>query len=166
MHKVFGLLCVLLLSGLAGCHQSSSNGEASLFRGDLFRTGYFVSHGPVQLDKQALVWRFEGDQGLASSPVVNAGVVFAGAYEGDVYAIDARSGDLLWQFATGAGVFASPAVTATSVYIGSDDSFVYALDISTGAQRWRYKTNDKVFSSPLVYGGTVYVGSLMAICMH
>jgi eukaryotic-like serine/threonine-protein kinase len=101
-----------------------------------------------------------------SSPAVAAGKVFFGSGDGNVYAIDAKSGLLQWKFTTGDVVHASPAVANGIVYVGSWDGNFYAIDAATGQQRWMFKGgqdpaihNQVGFqSSPAVVDGTVYVG--------
>ena len=104
---------------------------------------------------------------FTSSPAVADGRVHFGSGDGNVYAVDARTGVLLWKFATGDVVHASPAVVKGVVYVGSWDSRLYALDAETGQQKWAFQGgqdpaihNQVGFqSSPAVVDGTVYVGS-------
>jgi outer membrane protein assembly factor BamB len=101
-----------------------------------------------------------------SSPVVAAGAVYFGSGDGNVYAVDARSGDLKWKFQTGDVVHASPAYADATVFVGSWDSNLYAIDANTGKERWRFHGGeDPVIhnqvgfqSSPAVVNGVVYTG--------
>jgi len=101
-----------------------------------------------------------------SSPVVADGTVYFGSGDGNVYALDAGTGDLRWKFRTGDVVHASPAYADGVVYFGSWDSYFYAVDARTGAQRWRFHGGeDPVIhnqvgfqSSPAVVDGVVYTG--------
>jgi eukaryotic-like serine/threonine-protein kinase len=101
-----------------------------------------------------------------SSAAVVGGTVFFGSGDGNVYALDARSGELRWKFATGDVVHASPAVADGLVFIGSWDSYFYALDAGTGQLKWRFKTGDDpeihnqvgIQSSAAVVDGMVYFG--------
>lgn len=101
-----------------------------------------------------------------SSPAVWNGAVYLGSGDGNVYALDAKSGHLIWKVKTGDVVHASPAVDGGTIYIGSWDSNFYALDAKTGAEKWRFKGgqdpnihNQVGFqSSAAVAHGTVYVG--------
>jgi len=90
---------------------------------------------------------------------VAGGVVYAGSYNDDVYALNATTGALIWTYKTGSWVLSSPAVADGVVYVGSLDDHVYALNATTGALVWKYKTDNVVDSSPAVAGGVVYVGS-------
>jgi outer membrane protein assembly factor BamB len=104
---------------------------------------------------------------FTSSPAVVSGKVFFGSGDGNVYAVDARSGVLQWKFATQDVVHASPAVVGNTVYIGSWDGHLYAIDAETGQQKWVFEGgqdpaihNQVGFqSSPAVADGTVYIGS-------
>jgi outer membrane protein assembly factor BamB len=101
-----------------------------------------------------------------SSPVLGGGVVYFGSGDGNVYALDATSGDLKWKFRTGDVVHASPAYADGVVFFGSWDSYFYAVDARTGVEKWRFHGGeDPVIhnqvgfqSSPAVVNGVVYTG--------
>ncbi len=101
-----------------------------------------------------------------SSPAVADQTVYAGSGDGNVYALDARTGDVRWKFKTGDVVHASPAIANGTVYVGSWDRYFYALDAATGHLRWRFLTGDDraihnqigIQSSAAVGGGLVYFG--------
>lgn len=101
-----------------------------------------------------------------SSPLVVNGTVCFGSGDGNVYALDAASGEVRWKFQTGDVVHASPAFADRAFYFGSWDSFLYAVDAATGQERWRFKGGeDPVMhnqvgfqSSPAVVDGVVYTG--------
>jgi outer membrane protein assembly factor BamB len=94
-----------------------------------------------------------------SSPAVANGVVYIGSFDGNVYALDAVTGDQLWSYTTGDEVLSSPAVANGVVYIGSTDGNVYALDAATGAKLWSYPTGGVWDASPAVVNGAVYIGA-------
>jgi eukaryotic-like serine/threonine-protein kinase len=101
-----------------------------------------------------------------SSPVVWNGAVYFGSGDGNVYALDANSGQQKWRFHTGDVVHASPAIADGILYIGSWDSYFYALDATTGRHKWHFQTGvDPIIhnqvgiqSSAAVADGTVYFG--------
>jgi outer membrane protein assembly factor BamB len=101
-----------------------------------------------------------------SSPAVWDGNVYFGSGDGNIYALDAKSGQLKWKFKTGDVVHASPALADGILYVGSWDSYFYALDARSGSEKWRFKSgidpdihNQVGFqSSAAVVDGTVYVG--------
>jgi hypothetical protein len=109
-----------------------------------------------------LIWEFETESYVASSPAIGAdGTVYVGSDDRNVYALDGKIGAKQWKFRTVSYVASSPATGADgTVYVGSYDKKVYALDGKTGAKKWQFLTGDRVRSSPAIGSdGTVYVGS-------
>jgi outer membrane protein assembly factor BamB len=101
-----------------------------------------------------------------SSPVVANGAVYFGSGDGNVYAVDAATGDMRWKFKTGDVVHASPAFADGVLFFGSWDSYFYAVDAATGKEKWRFHAGEDPLihnqvgfqSSPAVVNGTVYTG--------
>ena len=101
-----------------------------------------------------------------SSPAVWDGAVYFGSGDGNVYALNASSGQMKWKFQTGDIVHGSPAIADGMVFIGSWDSYFYALDAATGTQKWKFKTGEDpdthnqvgIQSSASVADGIVYFG--------
>ena len=101
-----------------------------------------------------------------SSPVLGGGSVYFGSGDGNVYAVDATTGEVKWKFATGDVVHASPAYADGAVFVGSWDSYFYAIDATSGKEKWRFHGGeDPVIhnqvgfqSSPAVVNGVVYTG--------
>jgi outer membrane protein assembly factor BamB len=101
-----------------------------------------------------------------SSPVVANGAVYFGSGDGNLYALDASSGELPWKFKTGDVVHASPAFADGVLFFGSWDSYFYAVDAKTGKEKWRFHGGEDALihnqvgfqSSPAVVDGVVYTG--------
>lgn len=101
-----------------------------------------------------------------SSPVVEQNVVYFGSSDGNLYAVDAESGELKWKFKTGDVIHASPAYANGLVYVGSWDSYFYAVDAKTGQEKWRFHGGEDPLvhnqvgfqSSAAVVDGVVYTG--------
>ena len=97
---------------------------------------------------------------IQSSPSIAAGVVFVGARDGILYAIDIGTGHEKWHFDHKISwVNATAAVEGGIVYTASSDAaFVQAVDAESGKERWRYASDVPVWSSPAVSGNFLYVG--------
>jgi eukaryotic-like serine/threonine-protein kinase len=101
-----------------------------------------------------------------SSPVVVQGAVYFGSGDGNLYALDAATGQLKWKFKTGDVVHASPAYADGVLFFGSWDSYFYAVDAATGKEKWRFHGGEDPLihnqvgfqSSAAVVDGVVYVG--------
>ena len=101
-----------------------------------------------------------------SSPVIAQNTVYFGSGDGNLYALDAATGDLRWKFKTGDVVHASPAFANGVVFFGSWDSYFYAVDAKTGKEKWRFHGGEDPLvhnqvgfqSSPAVVDGVIYTG--------
>lgn len=109
-----------------------------------------------------LKWRFEAPDWVdsAPSPSPDGATVYAGCWDGNLYALDAATGDELWSFETGSIIVASPAVADDgTVYCPSNDGFVYAVH-PDGTQKWAAFVGAEMDSSPTIdIDGTLFVGT-------
>jgi len=112
-----------------------------IFRGDPALTGLAAGELPSAPE---LLWSFTAEKGIVSSPVVSAGLVLFGCDDGNVYALDASSGEKRWTFKTQDVIEAPPLVAQGSVFIGSSDGWLYALELANGTLRWKQETGDKI----------------------
>jgi outer membrane protein assembly factor BamB len=104
-------------------------------------------------------WSFPTHGRVISSPTVVNGTVYFGSDDGNLYALDAASGQHVWLFPTSSAVQSSPTVQNDILYFGSHDDNFYALDAASGQRMWSFQTGGKVQSSPTVTRGVVYFGS-------
>jgi outer membrane protein assembly factor BamB len=86
--------------------------------------------------------------------VIAEGHVFIGSDDGNVYALDLRTGAKVWAFAPPhaadeePGAFGAPPLyLAGTIYIGCTDRNLYALDSHSGQLKWAYQTGDKILGS-------------------
>ena len=116
----------------------------SIFRGSPSLHGIAQGRIPAQPE---LLWTFEAEGPIASSPVVADGRVFFGSDDAKVRAVDAKTGEELWAFETQDIVEAPPLVAGGLVFIGGHDFFLYAIDAKTGELRWKKELDDKLLGS-------------------
>lgn len=128
----------------------------------------------IQMEDSAFkeLWRFPAKdfkedkdinpQGIYGTPVVANGVVYFGAYDGDVYALDLAKGRPVWDkpFATDGPVVGGVALGQDALYAGSDDGTLYAIDPNSGSETDRFDAGDSIWAPPLVADGVVYVATL------
>jgi hypothetical protein len=98
--------------------------SVAMFRGNLQRTGKYPSPAPREFNE--LVWQFETDSSVSSSPAISEGVVYFGSNDHHLYAVDVETGEQLWQFETDRSV-STPAISEGVVYFGSWDNYLRAL---------------------------------------
>src|SRR5688500_628071 len=75
---------------------------------DATSVGPSSAAGPSGLP--GLCWRFRTGGLIAAAPAVADGVVYAGSWDGHLYALDAAAGTLRWRFPTGNRIDAAVAV--------------------------------------------------------
>ncbi len=123
-----------------------------------------VDHAVVALDQAtgAERWRLPV-VGTATSAAVAGDIAYVGGdLDGQIYAIDTRTGALLWSYQSGATGMLTPALFDGTLYVSAQDppgrnAQLVALDATTGAVRWRYVTPDGVRTGTLaVDGARVY----------
>ncbi len=85
---------------------------------------------PEMPEHQADLWRRHTEYSY-SYPVHANGVVYIGARDGRVRAIDASSKKEIWTYETAGFVDAAPAVSDGVLYVASHDGHVYAFDNQT-----------------------------------
>lgn len=116
------------------------------------------------------IWEFKCEDEVRSSPAVAAGVVYVGAYDNNLYALDAHSGKFRWKYPTEGGIAATPCVWQDRVLVGSEDRLLYAISSTTGRILWTCPTEGRVRSSARVEFEHVFFGSddyrLYAVNVH
>jgi eukaryotic-like serine/threonine-protein kinase len=117
---------------------------------------------------------YGGGFGSDSSPTESEGIIYYGAYNKNLYAINAVDGTLKWKFETDGRIDTSPIVDQGVVFIYSNDSYVYAIDKKTGLQKWKTAISKNASytyafldSSPIVVEDVLYIigldGTLYAL---
>ena len=97
---------------------------------------------------------------MQTSPAFANGLVYTGgAYNNNVYALDAVTGAKIWNYTTGGGIFSAPAIVGNVLYVSCLDNKTYALNAQTGGFLWSYQTGGNLYSSPAVVNGVAYFGS-------
>ncbi len=116
--------------------------------------------GPVGTGA-TVVWRFQCEDEVRSSPVVHRGTLYVGAYDNNLYAINTADGSFRWKYPTDEGISSSPAVAGEEnlVLFGSLDHLLYAVDLRGGQLSWTVPTQGPVQSSPSIAHGHVFFGS-------
>ena len=121
------------------------------------------------------VWTFEAGSPLWAGPTFADGTVYAGGQDGQLHAVDARSGLKRWSFKAGGPIRTRPTVAGADLYFQADDGFLYKLGAGSGEERWRVRVVEKPierlpFDNPksrydrfgsdvTVAGGRLYVGT-------
>jgi len=117
-----------------------------------------------------LLWRYQVDNEIFSSPGIHDGKVIFGsgkysysASPGSVYALREGDGGLVWRHPNSNGFLSSPLIADGKVFIGSNDESLYALNAESGNSLWSYRaeggSRNAIGSSPSLYEERIVVGS-------
>jgi len=149
---------------------------------DLQRTGANLEESTIAVGNAsalAPLWTFNTTGVVSGSLAVVNGTAYFGAWDGDLYAVNADTGTLDWKVAlpghadyTGChepGIAATPAVWNNTVYIGGGNPSLYAVNAQNGSIEWTLDlanvsgsstpwTAEKIWSSAALYDGSIYLG--------
>ena len=106
-----------------------------------------------------LVWKYKTGGYIYSSPILAGDHVVIGSTDGNLYALNARSGSLVWKSRLGNRIYSTPLLHKDTIYIGSDTGDFYAIDPENGNTRWRYHTKEMIHYTACGDDSGVYFGS-------
>ena len=115
-----------------------------------------------------LKWAFglPGASSGGTQPVVAGGRLYAGDAEGDLFALDAKSGCIIWRTEVEAGIRSAITLGERSggglaAYFGDQAANMYAVDAATGKVMWKVRVDDHpqaaITAASALYAGRLYV---------
>jgi eukaryotic-like serine/threonine-protein kinase len=128
-------------------------GQVATYRGDAGRQGLMPGPGPT--GSPAVAWKFSAGGSFGSSPVVDAGVVYALSGDGVVHALDLQTGAERWAETLESTAGASPLLVRDLVLVVDDAGTVYGLAMDDGSRTWATDLGGAVSGSPALVGSVV-----------
>jgi outer membrane protein assembly factor BamB len=106
-------------------------------------------------------WKFQCEDEIRSTPAIYKGMVYVGAYDNNLYAVNAADGAFKWKYPTDGGIVGTPALAPDDnlLIFGSEDHLLHALDIRTGKINWTFKTNGPIRGTVNATLGHAFFGS-------
>jgi outer membrane protein assembly factor BamB len=100
---------------------------------------------------------------LAGGVIAGMDKVFIGSENGELYALDAQTGDLVWQSDVKGEIIAPPAIDSGIVVVNTVSGVVKAFNASDGKEVWRLEQEVPPLSlrgtsSPVIASGGVLIG--------
>lgn len=105
------------------------------------------------------LWVFRCEDEIRGSAAYENGMMFVGAYDNNLYAIDATSGEFRWKFPTEGGIATKPAVYQENIIVGSGDGKLYSISTKSGKLAWTHPVELPIRCSPKVADGLVIFGA-------
>ncbi len=113
-----------------------------------------------KLKKFDRMWSVKSGGSVWSIPLIKDGIVYFGAYDNKIYAVDSETGKEIWRVDTGGPIVAnSPIIHKDRLFMGSNDGYLYCIGMN-GKIVWKYKTGGGIAcSTPNFFENLVYFGS-------
>jgi outer membrane protein assembly factor BamB/tRNA A-37 threonylcarbamoyl transferase component Bud32 len=105
------------------------------------------------------LWTFQCEDEIRGTATYHDGIVYIGAYDNNLYALNAATGEFLWKHATDGGVVSKPAVYENTIIFGSEDHRLYVVSARTGYIQWTYYADGPIRSSPTIKDRHIFIGS-------
>lgn len=116
-------------------------------------TGKTSVRGPDSPDER---WSVDTEP-ISTAPVVADDVVYAGAADGTLYALDLETGDELWTYSVGDDLYYTPTVTENRIYVADTDT-IHAVT-TDGDEAWTADADGRVHSACAVSDGRLHVST-------
>lgn len=161
VNKLFSILLLILLAGLAGCGTIKEK-VSDFMAGD----DNAISREPLVDFEQSIgikkIWSTRiggGTDGyyLKLTPVASAGVIYAAEHDGVVQALDSSNGKQIWKHKTRKPVTGGPGLGEGMVLVGTRDGEVLALSETDGEFLWEAQVSSEILAAPRVDLGVVVV---------
>jgi outer membrane protein assembly factor BamB len=105
------------------------------------------------------IWTFKCEDEIRGTATFDNGTLYIGAYDNNLYALNATSGEFLWKHATEGGVVSKPAIFDRNIFFGSEDHRLYVLSPRSGSIVWTYYADGPIRSSPHISEQHVFIGA-------
>jgi hypothetical protein len=143
------------------------DGSRVFFGVDTRNAGRVVAVETLPGDYKAVnqKWELMSDRAapIYSAPAVNAGILYVGFGEGEVYAVNQDNRQPIWATSTGqtfktfGPVQADLRADEFGVYVPSTDSKFYCLDKTQGKVKWQYYAGSSLRATPAITATMVYL---------
>ena len=105
------------------------------------------------------LWVFECEDEIRGTPSYHDGVIYIGAYDNNLYALDASSGEFIWKYPTDGGIVTKPAIYDNKIFFGSIDHRLHVVSPHSGRVVWTYFADAPIHSSPRISDRHVFFGA-------
>ncbi len=118
----------------------------------------------IDLGSGRLCWRFAGsiadnEPDISASPVAAGKLVYFGTRDGDVFALDARSGKVAWKRSLGDRICTNLIVDGNDLFAGTPKGGLFKLDRQTGVVTGKTDLLARPCRVPVLAGGALIVQS-------
>jgi outer membrane protein assembly factor BamB len=113
-------------------------------------------------------WEFDAGAWVWAKPVIENGVVYVGALDGSIFALDESTGSKKWSAEIDGQIVSSPVLFDRKrgethervLAVPSGEENVAVVSVIDGRALGEFITNEPVKSTPLVFGDNLYVHAM------
>jgi outer membrane protein assembly factor BamB/tRNA A-37 threonylcarbamoyl transferase component Bud32 len=105
------------------------------------------------------VWAFQCEDEIRGTPLYFNGVIYAGCYDNNLYAVNAANGEFKWKYATDGGIVSRPVVAEDNIFFGSEDRRLHVISARSGKLVWTYYADGPIRSSGRIAEGHIFIGA-------
>jgi outer membrane protein assembly factor BamB len=99
-------------------------------------------------------WTYSTGSKPTGGPLVHDGRVYGSTVEGEIYAVDAESGQELWTESLNAKIFQTPALSDDNLYAVSQAGKLYAIDTEQGDKTEEFDVGSNQFEERYIRSST------------
>jgi len=101
-------------------------------------------------------------EGIYGEPAVDPGngLLYFGAYDGAVYALNAEDGACAWRSETDDRILTRVQLVGDKLYAPSTDGHLYVLDAATGDELDSFDAGAELWASPLIEDASIFVATM------
>ena len=118
-----------------------------------------------RLDEETLLWKYKTGGAVVATPLVMDGMVVIGSFDKNLYALDAKLGEVLWKFKANGWFWAGAVTNGNSIFAPSMDKRVYAFN-KAGHLMWPtpgdpngFQAETPIVSTPVIVGDSLVVAT-------
>jgi len=117
--------------------------------------GANITSGSIVLEKKlATEGKFKD---VDATPYVDEKRIIVPSYDGNLYCIDRKSGQVTWSIKDGSAK--SILLAGDNLYYSSNDGYLYFIEVTDGSIKWRIKLSKGIPTAPAIMQNYIVVGS-------
>ncbi|PKB63587.1 MAG: hypothetical protein BZY80_06555 [SAR202 cluster bacterium Io17-Chloro-G2] len=115
-----------------------------------------LSEPPLQ---PGALWSIQVEGEIRDLLAVAHDTVYGATRQGEVFALEAPTGNRTWSTDVGATISTAPTVAGDTVLVGTKSGVVFGLNAATGEILWDFQAGHEIADSIIVVKDTMYVAS-------
>ena len=169
LKRIYPILLFLILSVTLSACSGSQSFRATSWPGvtvdqDTVYVAYQEQVLAIRAKDGGFLWGYPAEpsarQLFYSPPAVSDGLLIAGGFFNDLYALDANTGAEKWQFTEAKDRYIGhPLFLNDLVLVPNADDNLYALD-QNGNLKWKFTAGEALWSQPIPDGDRIFVASM------